>query len=57
MDNSFKIQLRDSCESEIEAEAGRAVAAALDDLPSDHPIAILEIGAGTGGTTSAVLPS
>ncbi|HEV2131286.1 MAG TPA: SDR family NAD(P)-dependent oxidoreductase, partial [Longimicrobiaceae bacterium] len=33
-----------------------AVAAALRDHPADRPLRILEIGAGTGGTTSCVLP-
>ncbi|MEM8808095.1 MAG: MupA/Atu3671 family FMN-dependent luciferase-like monooxygenase, partial [Cyanobacteria bacterium P01_G01_bin.38] len=34
----------------------QAVATALAQLPADRPIRILEIGAGTGGTTASVLP-
>lgn len=34
----------------------RTVAAALAELPPERPIRILEIGAGTGGTTSHTLP-
>ena len=33
-----------------------AIVSALAQLPSDRPLRILEIGAGTGGTTSSVLP-
>ncbi len=35
---------------------GQAVAAAVAHLPTDRPIRILEIGGGTGGTTSYVAP-
>ncbi len=35
--------------------AGEAVAAAVADLPAGQRLRVLEIGAGTGGTTSAVL--
>src|SRR5437773_10026235 len=34
-----------------------AVCAALTEFPRDRPVRILEIGAGTGGTTAAVLPA
>jgi acyl transferase domain-containing protein/NADPH:quinone reductase-like Zn-dependent oxidoreductase/SAM-dependent methyltransferase len=34
----------------------RAVTAALERLPADRPVRVLEIGAGTGGTTAYVLP-
>ncbi len=33
----------------------RAVATAIETLPADRPLRVLEIGGGTGGTTSAVL--
>ncbi|MCC6456108.1 MAG: SDR family NAD(P)-dependent oxidoreductase [Caldilineaceae bacterium] len=36
--------------------AGEAVQAAISPLPKDRPVRILEIGAGTGGTTVRVLP-
>ena len=36
--------------------AGQAVAAELAQWPDDRMVRILEIGAGTGGTTTAVLP-
>ncbi|NWG15756.1 MAG: SDR family NAD(P)-dependent oxidoreductase [Chloroflexi bacterium] len=35
---------------------GEAVAAVIERLPQDRPIRILEIGGGTGGTTSYVAP-
>jgi acyl transferase domain-containing protein len=35
---------------------GRLVAALVERLPADHTIRILEIGAGTGGTTAHLLP-
>ena len=35
----------------------KAIAAAVKDLPAGRPIRVLEIGAGTGGTTSSVLPA
>jgi len=34
----------------------QAIAAAIDQLPVDRSVRILEIGAGTGGTTARVLP-
>jgi natural product biosynthesis luciferase-like monooxygenase protein len=34
----------------------QAIATALEQLPGDRPIRILELGAGTGGTTASVLP-
>ncbi|MGG6293712.1 MupA/Atu3671 family FMN-dependent luciferase-like monooxygenase [Leptolyngbya sp. AN02str] len=34
----------------------QAIATALASLPSDRPLRILELGAGTGGTTASVLP-
>src|SRR5262249_42807059 len=34
----------------------RAVRAALAALPSDRPVRVLEIGAGTGGSTTHILP-
>lgn len=36
--------------------AADAVAALVEALPADKPLRVLEIGAGTGGTTSALLP-
>lgn len=36
--------------------AADAVAALIEALPADKPLRVLEIGAGTGGTTSALLP-
>lgn len=33
-----------------------AITAAINSLPTDRPVRILEIGAGTGGTTAYVLP-
>ncbi|NJL38377.1 MAG: LLM class flavin-dependent oxidoreductase [Leptolyngbyaceae cyanobacterium SM1_4_3] len=34
----------------------QAIATALEQFPGDRPIRILELGAGTGGTTASVLP-
>lgn len=39
------------------AAAARAVAAFLQSLPADRTLRVLEIGAGTGGTTAQVLPA
>jgi acyl transferase domain-containing protein/NADPH:quinone reductase-like Zn-dependent oxidoreductase/SAM-dependent methyltransferase/nucleoside-diphosphate-sugar epimerase/acyl carrier protein len=36
--------------------AAEAIAVAVADLPADRPLRVLEIGAGTGGTTTYVLP-
>uniref|UniRef100_UPI003BA899E4 SDR family NAD(P)-dependent oxidoreductase n=1 Tax=Stappia sp. TaxID=1870903 RepID=UPI003BA899E4 len=36
--------------------AADAVVALVEELPADKPLRVLEIGAGTGGTTSALLP-
>lgn len=36
--------------------AADAVAAVVEALPADKPLRVLEIGAGTGGTTSSLLP-
>lgn len=36
--------------------AAQAIRTAIDGLPTDRPIRVLEIGGGTGGTTSFVLP-
>ncbi|QGZ37045.1 beta-ketoacyl synthase N-terminal-like domain-containing protein [Stappia indica] len=36
--------------------AADAVAALIEELPADKPLRVLEVGAGTGGTTSALLP-
>lgn len=36
--------------------AADAVAAVIEALPADKPLRVLEIGAGTGGTTSSLLP-
>ena len=36
--------------------AAEAVAAFCDTIPASRPVRVLEVGAGTGGTTSALLP-
>ena len=41
---------------EINRRIGRIVASALERIPADRSIRVIEIGAGTGATTSYVLP-
>ena len=36
--------------------AAEAVASFCDTIPTGRPVRVLEVGAGTGGTTSALLP-
>lgn len=47
----------DWCNTRATATAVGCVQALLESLPPDATVSILEVGAGTGGTTSAVLPA